>query len=233
MPDADKLHWDNMEVLAWLGRAGAAIENWSVVKTVEWNSAVIALRRGRVFEDGKARLMILLHQARNDLRMKTIGPINLAIGQGHVFDYMDTMRKIIGEARTDLLFVDRYLNGDFVSRFLPFVADGVFVRLLTRRDARNEKSLLTLISMASAFRTQHRTRVEIRSHSGHHQRYVFLDGSSGYESGSSFKDGPLTAGATILQQTGDVLANLVSTHETLWQTAKLELPNEPQELVEA
>lgn len=223
MPDMEKLNWDSPDVLAWLGRAGAAIENWSVPQTVEWNLAVNAVRRGRVYEDGKARVVMLLHKAQNDLRLKTIGPINLAIGQGHVFDYMDTMRKIIGSAKSDVMFVDRYMNGEFVSRFLPFVADGVSIRLLTRRDAKSEKTLLSLISLATAFKTQHQARVDIRSHADHHQRYIFVDNSSAYESGSSFKDGPMTAGATIIQQSGAVFEELKRTHELLWQDAKSEL----------
>lgn len=224
MPEANKLHWDSPEVLAWLGRAGAAVENWSLGKTVEWNLAVNAVRRGRVFEDGKARIIMLLRQAHNDLRLKTIGPINVAIGQGHVFDYMDTMRAIIGEAKSDILFVDRYLNGAFVSKYLPFVTDGVHIRLLTRRDPKNEKAFQSLISMASAFEDQHKALLEIRSHPDHHQRYVFLDKSSAYESGTSFKDGPTTAGVTVVQQIGSTLTDLIRIHEELWNTATREFP---------
>ncbi|RUP10185.1 hypothetical protein [Hyphomicrobium sp.] len=223
MPDTDKLHWDSLDVLAWLGRATAVIENWSMAKSVAWTMAVNDLRRGGISADGRARVIMLLHQAHNDLRMKTIGPANLAIGQGHVFDYMDAMRKIISLAKTDILFVDRYLNGSFASQFLPLVSDGVSIRLLTRRDAKTEKALLSLIPLATAFKTQHGVSIEIRSHNDHHQRYIFLDKSSAYESGSSFKDGPTTAGSTIIQQTGDVLSQLISTHESLWQTANIEL----------
>ena len=131
MPDPDKLGWDSPEVLAWFGRAGAAIENWSMPHMVYWNSAVIAVRKGMVRDDGKAKVIILLHQAQNDLRMKTTGPVNVAIGHGYVFDYMDTMRKIIGQAKTDIMFVDRYMNANFISQYLDFAGDGVGIWLLS------------------------------------------------------------------------------------------------------
>ena len=223
MPDPDNLHSNSPEILSWLGRAGAAINNWSKPMAIEWNSAVTVLRSGRLQGDGKARVIMLLHQAQNDLRMKTTGPVNAAIGHGYVFDYLDTMRKIIGQAKTDIMFVDRYLNGDFVSQFLPLVGAGVSIRLLSRRARNTETSLGALISMSQAFSNQHDTRIEIRTSSEHHQRYVFLDRASGYESGSSFKDGPLTAGTTIKELDGSIFTELLGIHESLWQDGTVEL----------
>lgn len=223
MPETNKLHWDSPEILVWFGRASAAMHNWDLVGGVQWDSAVQAIRRGRVFEDGPARAIMLLHKAQNDLRMKSIGPINVAIGRGYVFDYLDTMRKIIGQAKSDILFVDRYMDGEFVSQFLPHVADGVAVRLLTRRELKTEKSFLSLITMTQAFAAQQASKIEIRTHREHHQRYVLLDRMSCFESGSSFKDGPNTAGATIVEQTGDTLAELLRIHETLWLNGMKEL----------
>ena len=49
-------------------------------------------------------------------RLKTLGPINIAIGQGLTFDYFDDVRKIIEPARSDLFFIDRYLEAEFVSQ---------------------------------------------------------------------------------------------------------------------
>jgi hypothetical protein len=42
-------------------------------------------------------------------------------GQGLVFDYFDGIRKQIELAKTELFFVDPYLDSDFVSRYLPQV----------------------------------------------------------------------------------------------------------------
>ena len=78
------------------------------------------------------QIQILLYRAQHDLRMKTIGPINTVVGQGLAFHYFDEVRKIIEPARTDLFFIDRYLDAEFVSRDLPQVAPGVSIRLLAR-----------------------------------------------------------------------------------------------------
>ena len=68
--------------------------------------------------NAKKVIRLLLHQAANDLRLKTVGPLTKAVGHGLVYDYFDEVRKIIETARTDLLFVDRYLDAEFVSRYL-------------------------------------------------------------------------------------------------------------------
>jgi hypothetical protein len=81
---------------------------------------------------GLLGLMIILHEARGDLRMATIGPLNTAIGQDLDFDYFDEIRKVIFLASANLLFVDQHLDVDFVSRYLPLVKPGVAIRLLAR-----------------------------------------------------------------------------------------------------
>ena len=77
-------------------------------------------------------LVTLLQQARHDLRMQTLGPVNVAVSHGMVFDYFDEIRKIIELAKQDLLFVDPYLDAEFISRYLPQVPVGVNTRLLAR-----------------------------------------------------------------------------------------------------
>ena len=47
--------------------------------------------------------------------------------------YFDEIRKIVEQAREDLLFVDPYLDSAFVSRYLPQVNKEVLVRLLASK----------------------------------------------------------------------------------------------------
>jgi hypothetical protein len=154
--------------------------------------------------------MVLLEEARSNLRFHIIGPVNSAIGQGEVFDYFDEIRKIIALAKTDLLFVDPYLDADFVSRYLPHV------QLLA------SKRLPTLIPAVQAFTKQYGTRIELRSTPKIHDRYIIVDGTSYYQSGASFKDGGRTAFTTITQITDAFLA-VHQTYEDFWRNGKPEL----------
>ena len=218
MPPLETLHHNTDQCLSWLGRLTAFIELWNIPKTFSLTSALNDLHSGYSIRQnsGLKQIQLLLYQARHDLRMKTTGPLNAALGQGLVFDYFDEVRKIIEAARTDLFFIDRYLDAEFASRYLPFVAPGVSIRLLTR------DKIPTLRPAVEAFTQQSGTKIQIRSSASFHDRYVIVDGAACYQSGASFKDGAKTAPTTLTQIT-DAFNAVLATYETLWADAKIEL----------
>ena len=205
------------EAESWLGRAAAVIEEWSPTKAKAVQECLKLINSGVIMhgDAGTRGLMTLLQQARHSLRMETLGPISAVFPQGMVFDYFDEVRKLLQLARADVLFVDPYLDADFVARYLPHVAAGVAVRLLAR------ERLATLLPAVDAFTRQSNARVEVRSAQGFHDRYVFIDAAGCYQSGASFKDGARTAPTTLTQIT-DAFAAVQKTYEDIWIQAKSE-----------
>jgi hypothetical protein len=216
MPDVQAFMSRAPHALMWLGRASAVIEEWSISKSIPWNTAVDALHSPSSFNWGRQRIFTLLQQASHSLRIQTVGPINVAIDQSRVFDYFDELRKLIETAASDLLFVDAYLDADFVSAYLPHARSGVPIRLLTGR-----KKLATLLPSVDAYATQEGTAISVRSSEGIHDRYLFVDGAACYQSGASFKDGARKAPTTLTQITDAFLA-VRNTYEEMWQRAKVE-----------
>jgi hypothetical protein len=195
----------------------AIIEKWDLSKMVRVTHALTQLA-GSMAQPGTEAyrtIVVLLHQAQNDLRLQTTGPTSAAVGQGMVFAYFDELRKIIELARQDILFVDPYLEAEFVSRYLVYVPSGVTIRLLT------DKKLQHLLPAVDVFSLQRSTTVEVRSTPSIHDRYVFIDKSACYQSGASFKDGAKSAGTTITQIV-DAFAAISQAYELLWQRAKVE-----------
>jgi hypothetical protein len=218
MPPRATIRHETQENVAWFGRVCAAIQKWEPSR-----SAVVKEYLDQFFSHGHARetahgftkLLTLLHQAQNDLRLETLGPSSVAIAHKMVFEYFDEIRKIIEFARQDLLFVDPYLEAEFVSRYLPHVTAGVTIRLLAR------EKLATLLPAVDAFVQQAGATVEIRSAPHFHDRYVFVDKVSCYQSGASFKDGAKSAPTTLTQVT-DAFAPVLRTYEDIWNRAKVE-----------
>lgn len=217
MPPRATIRHDTPENLAWLGRVSAVIESWKPAKMIHLGSALIQLGdvMAKPAAEGYRTIVVLLHQAQNDLRLQTTGPTSTAVGQGMVFAYFDELRKIIELAKQDIFFVDPYLEADFVSRYLGYVAPGVTIRLLT------EKKLASLLPSVDTFARQASSPVEVRSTPSIHDRYVFIDKSACYQSGASFKDGAKSA-ATTITQIVDAFAAMNQTYEALWQRAKVE-----------
>jgi hypothetical protein len=218
MPPRATMRHETPENVAWFGRVSAAIEKWNPSK-----SALVGQYLDLFFSNGHARetahgftkLLTLLHQAQNDLRLETLGPATVAIPHKMVFEYFNEIRKIIELARQDLLFVDPYLDAEFVSRYLPNVTAGVTIRLLTR------EKLATLLPAVDAFVQQAAATIEIRSDPHFHDRYVFVDRVSCYQSGASFKDGAKSA-PTVLAQITDAFEPVLKTYEETWNRAKVE-----------
>jgi hypothetical protein len=217
MPPRETIRHDKPENLAWLGRVSAVIEQWNPIKRIQLGPALTQLGdvMARPAAEGYRTIVVLLHQAQNDLRLQTIGPTSVAVAGGMVFEYFDQLRKIIELAKQDILFVDPYLDADFVSRYLGYVSSGVTIRLLS------EKKLQSLLPATEAFVRQSSAIVAVRSTGSIHDRYVFVDQAACYQSGASFKDGARSA-ATLITQIVDAFPAVHQTYEGLWQQAKVE-----------
>ena len=210
---------DSEEVLGWLGRVGAVLEKWDFTKSVFISGHIRALLAEgplqMISPPGPAYcgLRTLLFQAQNDLRMKTVGPLSIALDAKKPFAYFDEIRKIIGQAREDLLFVDPYLNTEFVARYLSQVKEGVTIRLLA------SKEILALVEAVRLFVEEHKRQVQVRSVSSSlHDRFVFVDKTSCYQSGASFKDGARKSPTALIQIT--IFKEILQTYEDMWSGAE-------------
>jgi hypothetical protein len=219
MPDPRDFSVNPQKVLPWMGRASAAMRAWdsglSILHfepLVQNYSRRSALNRSYNYDPTRQSLVLLLHQAQNALRLQSMGPLSIGIGTGRVFEYFDEVRKLIEGAKSDLLFVDPYIDAEFVSRYLPHVADGVITRILAR------ERVLALKSAVAAFTAQTTRSINIRTAPNFHDRYLFVDGVTCHQSGASFKDGAKKAPTTLTQITDAFLA-VQSTYEKIWDQA--------------
>jgi hypothetical protein len=212
MPSPDSFGNDTPEHFAWLGRASAVVHAWDPIKaTILFDSHVAKMnsRLARDVEVGARAVLTMLHQVRHDLRMRTQGSLSVNVDAGGVFDYFDEIRKVIEAAKLDILFVDPYLDAEFVSRYLAHVCAGVQIRLLAR------ERLAMLLPAVALLRQQSGQTIDVRSAPGFHDRYVIVDRISCYQSGASFKDGAKKAPTTLTQIT-DAFPAVLSTYEDLW-----------------
>ena len=205
------------EHLAWLGRAAAAIQRWNIVYMPSVTAALMKLPSYNHIhcEDALATLKILLQQAKSDLRVE-LGRGSVVVAEGRVFEYFDELRKVIETARSDVFFVDPYLDADFVSRYLPYVAEGVSIRLLG-----GPKKRATLLPAVDSFAQQYRRLVTVRVSDGLHDRYLFVDKAACYLSGASFKDGAKNAPAVLTQIT-DAFEAIWDTYQRRWNDSAID-----------
>ncbi|MBI2114585.1 MAG: hypothetical protein HYT85_05840 [candidate division NC10 bacterium] len=109
MPPRETICHPTDENLRWQGRVAAVIDEWDRSKAISLGGCLDKLHGIHAVDqyEGWRKLLVLLHQARYDLRMQTLGPVNVALLHGMVFDYFDEVRKIIEMAKQDLFFNTR------------------------------------------------------------------------------------------------------------------------------
>ncbi len=211
-PPRDTIWADKEENFDWLGRASAAMHLWDPIRasgTFERN--VLACQLVPTSAQGFRGALTMLLQAAHELRLATAGPLTVAVGHGAVFDYFDEVRKVIESASNDLFFVDRYLDADFASRYLKFPHPGVTIRLLAR------DLIPKLLPAVHLLRQQTGLAIEVRSSNDFHDRYLFADRASCYQSGASFKDGGRHP--TTFTQLIDACAAVLAIYEQKWTAA--------------
>lgn len=221
MPGPRDFSVNQDKCVPWLGRASAAISQWNAgIATVRFEPLVQLVNSGQATDPNSTRraILIYLHQAQNELRLKAAGPTSVAINSGMVFEYFDELRKVIETAKVDAYFVDPYIDADFVSRYLPYTDPSTNIRILTR------EKLSTLLPSIKAFIAQAPRAIEVRTAPGFHDRYLLVDRAACFQSGASFKDGAKNAPTTLTQIT-DAFVAVDKTYDELWNKAQSLLIN--------
>lgn len=218
MPPIDQLWQAKPEDLIWLAKAKSLMKLWDVLKAVEFDSKIDRFYSSPPISQSQHKngIFMLLHEARHDLQLKTLGSQNVALNEGNVFDYFNEIRKVVQSAKIDLFFVDPYIDSDFVERYLPHVTAGAKVRLLCKN------KINALIPSIQLFSQQNQLSIEVRSDQNIHDRYVFVDKIEGYHSSASFKDGAKNAPAQLMTIT-DIFTNILSIYEQKWKTGTVHI----------
>lgn len=209
-------HHTSPDAIAWLGRVTSLLKRWAPERSILIDSHA----RGSVgiapsmAASEFSSVTILLHEARHDLRLNEVGPLSSAIDRGSVLDYFEEIRKVVVTARSELFFVDPYLDAEFATRYLPHVPTGVAVRLL------GKKGIPALASAVDLAATQFGLAISLKSSSSLHDRFVFIDGVRGFHSGASFKDGARLT-PTIFTEVTDALQSVQATYEQMWSAANV------------
>lgn len=213
MPPRSKLHHNENENFAWLGRVSAVLIAWNPMRGRIAAGRTSLVHNAALRDNALNDLLTSLHEARHDLTMRTAGPSSIAIAHGRTFQYFDELRKIIETATADILFIDPYLDAEFVSRYLGNVREDVALRLLTTKNY-----IKTLVPAVEAYTNETPLEIQIRLSAKIHDRFVFIDRSACYQSGASFKDGARKA-PTAVTQIHDAFDAMFRTYESFWDEA--------------
>ncbi len=214
-PALGQMDNDDDATLDWLGRVQATFMDLPTPLSKPIGPAIGGLYDRLTSYTSEVEIRRLLRAARWRLQRNIGGPTGLAVDGGMVFDYFDGVRNVIESARADVLFVDPYLDAEFVTRYIPHIDKSVPVRLLCR------ERKATLVPAATAYAQQYGHSLEVRSAANFHDRFVLIDKARCFQSGASFKDGAKKAPTTLTEIT-DTFAAVQQTYEGLWASSTVD-----------
>lgn len=134
---------------------------------------------------------------------------------GEVYTGRKVIRSIVEQAQSSIDIQDNYLDHTILSLLEPLVISNssVVVRLLTDRVSG------TLLSDLPLFLQQYNVNVELKKHKAAHGRFIFIDKSVVYSTGSSLKDhgkkGDIITKVEIEAEKNKLIADF----ENWWQQA--------------
>lgn len=215
------------EALDWFARVAGIVSAYNGTSAVRLNSLLPRISgttagiQGPVFANARAdactQFFTEARTLHTQLQLETNSFMTRHVGQGEVHDYFEEIRGIVARATQDILFIDPYIDAEFVTRYMPQVPQGVNVRLLTA-----ERQTAGIGPSLALYRQQHAVQVELRvlPNRSLHDRHLIIDGRDVYQSGASFKDGARNA-PTSINQIVDVAVQMIREHEARWAEAQV------------
>ena len=197
------------DVAAWAGEAQALVQAWDRTRGFEFRAALGNI--GTVLDVtgvGYDEALATLHEIRRGIELRAEVPTAVFVDKDRYHDFYEGLRNITAQAKHDLLFVDRYLDADFVGLYVPSVTAGTTLRLLVRKPDK------TLLPAATTAAKQYGVDIQVRAHGEVHDRFVFVDKAACYHCGASFADAGKT-GPTMLAPLNDY-ADMLAKHEQMW-----------------
>lgn len=167
--------------------------------------------------DAQTEFITRARSVLTQLRLATNTFTTRQLNAGAVHDYFEEVRQLVTAATRDVLFIDPYIDANFVNRYLPQIPKGVVVRLLTA-----ERQAAALRQSLDLYQQQHGVTAELRvlPNQSMHDRHLVIDNKDVYQSGASFKDGARSA-PTSINQIVDVATNIIRAHEAKWTGARV------------
>lgn len=208
------------EVLTWLGRAAALVEEagdgfdaFSLKQAIGNLGSTLHVKSSR-------EISMILHRvlARIELKM----PVNAQgafIPVGNTFDALAAIAKIMGSAKKDVFMIDPYLDERAAIDFAPLAPLGVAVRLLTDEQTVKPGLRPAVEAWVAQYMGQRPMSLRYTPPRQLHDRLLIIDSVTAWSVTQSFKDLAARSPATILPADPDLSKMKTAAYESLWNTA--------------
>lgn len=211
------------DVMQWLGRAAALVEaSGDLADSMQFRNMANTLHGVHSRPGMMAGMTMILYRAL--ARAELVAPASAQgsfIPVGESFSAFSAVSKVVGDAKSDVLFVDPFADHKVLTNFAVLVPRGVPVRILA--DGRVKQS--SLKPAAHNWIKEHGGTwpLEVRQTPPKqlHDRLIIVDGAAVWSLTQSFNGIAEHSPATILKVPADIAELKLSAYTDIWQAASL------------
>lgn len=184
----------------WLAEAGALIGKVNSEKKTFYKTLMLVLHSNWEFaiQNIQGIVMDLVEELKLDLELSGEANIGTVYAEGEVYNFYADLKEIVNSAKSHILLVDPYFNGEAFDHYLSDVDKSVEIQIIADKFSTNVKTYV------DRHRKQFRSTIELRSSQRIHDRILFVDSTDCWIMGASIKDGGKKV--TYLIPTDPVLA---------------------------
>ncbi len=204
-------------VADWIGRTAAHLTVYDPPTAARFKTAAsfrsIKLMQRQTAED----LLAIVREAITALEIQLGGERGGVFGPGAVYDFANSLREVVAAASSELLIVDPYMDSEIIPLYVSHAGPSTKVRLLTSKKRGSNPEAVE--ALRKRFVEQTGRQVELRHHSGLHDRVVFVDDESCWVIGASIKDAAKSKTTYLAPLYADLVPDKRAYYEELWETA--------------
>ncbi len=218
--EARPLDMTDPEILTWLGRLSAAVDELGdVPDRVSLNIAVDNLQ-SMAQSNSVSKIMVILYRALARVEAKIPAASRGAfIAAGSPFDALKTIGNLFGEAKASIRIIDPYLDEKVLTNFATMAAENVVIELLA--DAATVKGGLKPAAAAWAAQYGVSRPVDARLAPSKllHDRLVIIDGTTVWDLSQSIKDFAARSPASASKADDELAAMKIGAYDVIWHSA--------------
>ncbi len=201
----------------WISKVGALLSKVSVMRQIDFRSSSTNISFKHLWAkkigEIKGQISDAIEELKLDLELDGRNEIGSVYKAGETYNFFKDLKKIISEAKSSILVIDPYFNGQAFDDYLSSVAHKIEIKILCTKYADD------LLIHTKKFSQQTTSKIDVKKSKELHDRVVIIDESDCWIVGGSLKD----AGAKttyLLPLQPDLAEAKKKIYEDIWNNIK-------------
>ena len=210
------------ETMAWLGRASALVSEAEKINgislfSMKFDAAAEKLVKTLSPSAQARQIILILNSVLARLEVKTPAQSRGAfVSAGEEFDAISAISKILGDAKSDVLFIDPYMDERALMDFGILTPEGIPLRLLSDEATMKPGLKPAGERWIAQYGANRPLSIRITPAKALHDRLVIVDGASAWILTQSFKDFAKRSHAMIQRTDSELSAMKIAAFAKLW-----------------